>query len=101
MANKAETEGAAPIETTAPVTDHDYSTDIRPLYEILPTGRKYKIWNSRYGLYYASPKIQLVMVAMVCFFCPGMFNALGGMGGGGKQDATLADNMVTRPPISS
>jgi hypothetical protein len=35
------------------------------------------------------------MVAFVCFMCPGMFNALGGLGGGGKTDATLADNMVS------
>lgn len=33
--------------------------------------------------YYASPQVQLVLVAFVCFMCPGMFNALGGMGGGG------------------
>ena len=44
--------------------------------------------------WYASPKAQLFMVAMVCFMCPGMFNALGGMGGGGKADHTTADNMV-------
>jgi hypothetical protein len=44
--------------------------------------------------WYASPKIQLIMVSFVCFLCPGMFNALGGLGGGGKADATLADNMV-------
>jgi len=33
----------------------------------------------------------------VCFLCPGMFNALGDMGGGGKAggDADLADNMNT------
>lgn len=45
--------------------------------------------------WYASPKIQLGMVAFVCFLCPGMFNALGGMGGGGKADPTTADNMNT------
>ncbi|KAF7562280.1 hypothetical protein G7046_g1876 [Stylonectria norvegica] len=45
--------------------------------------------------WYASPKIQLGMVAFVCFLCPGMFNALGGLGGGGKTDPTLADNMNT------
>jgi len=45
--------------------------------------------------WYASPKIQLGMVAFVCFLCPGMFNALGGLGGGGKTDHTLADNMVS------
>jgi hypothetical protein len=45
--------------------------------------------------WYASPKVQLLMVSMVCFLCPGMFNALGGLGGGGKADATLADQMVS------
>ncbi|PQE29176.1 DUF895 domain membrane protein [Rutstroemia sp. NJR-2017a BBW] len=45
--------------------------------------------------WYASPSVQLTMVAFVCFLCPGMFNALGGLGGGGKQDATLADDMNT------
>lgn len=50
--------------------------------------------------WYASPKIQLGMVAFVCFLCPGMFNALSGMGGGGKTDATLADNMVSSTPLS-
>lgn len=44
--------------------------------------------------WYASPRSQLIMVSFVCFLCPGMFNALGGLGGGGKTDATLADNMV-------
>jgi hypothetical protein len=44
--------------------------------------------------WYASPKVQLGMVSLVCFLCPGMFNALGGLGGGGKKDATLGDNMV-------
>jgi hypothetical protein len=45
--------------------------------------------------WYASPSVQLTMVAFVCFLCPGMFNALGGLGGGGKADATLADDMVS------
>lgn len=45
--------------------------------------------------WYASPAVQLGMVSFVCFLCPGMFNALGGLGGGGKADVTLADNMNT------
>lgn len=62
-----------------------------------PTGWKYKqhkflLWTLPW---YASPKFQLGMVAFVCFLCPGMFNALSGLGGGGKQDATLADQMVS------
>jgi hypothetical protein len=63
----------------------------------LPYGRKYKQLRI-FGFtlpWYASPKFQLGMVAFVCFMCPGMYNALSGLGGGGKQDATLADNMVS------
>jgi hypothetical protein len=44
--------------------------------------------------WYASPRIQLGLVAFVCFLCPGMFNALSGLGGGGKSDPSLADKMV-------
>ena len=65
----------------------------------LPSGWMYR--QRRVGTvsipWYASPKIQLGMVAFVCFLCPGMFNALGGLGGGGRSDATLADNMVSLP----
>lgn len=68
----------------------------------LPHGWKYR-QRRIFGFdipWYASPKIQLLMVAFVCFMCPGMFNALSGLGGGGKTDATLADNMV-RAAIST
>ncbi|KAL8765309.1 MAG: hypothetical protein Q9209_007584 [Squamulea sp. 1 TL-2023] len=41
---------------------------------------------------YASPSFQLGLVAIVCFLCPGMFNALSGLGGGGQFDATTANN---------
>jgi hypothetical protein len=62
-----------------------------------PQGWKYN--ERRVGglklTWYASPSFQLVMVAFVCFLCPGMFNALGGLGGGGKADHTLADQMVS------
>ncbi|KAJ5201378.1 uncharacterized protein N7498_006041 [Penicillium cinerascens] len=63
----------------------------------LPSGWKYR-QRRIFGWaipWYASPKVQLLMVAFVCFMCPGMFNALGGLGGGGKTDAELADNMNT------
>lgn len=41
---------------------------------------------------YATPPVQLAVVAFVCFMCPGMFNALNGLGGGGLFSATVADN---------
>ena len=42
--------------------------------------------------WYASPQAQLVLVALVCFLCPGMFNALNGLGGGGQVSSTVANN---------
>ena len=30
--------------------------------------------------WFASPKFQLAMVSIVCFMCPGMFNAVNGLG---------------------
>ena len=42
--------------------------------------------------YYASPSVQLTLVAFVCFLCPGMFNAVNGLGGAGQIDAKTADN---------
>ena len=42
--------------------------------------------------YFASPAFQLFLVALVCFLCPGMFNAVNGLGGGGQFDATTANN---------
>lgn len=36
--------------------------------------------------HYASPWSQLVLVSFVCFLCPGMFNAVNGLGAGGSMD---------------
>ncbi|KAJ2992392.1 hypothetical protein NUW58_g2185 [Xylaria curta] len=40
-------------------------------------------------IWYASPKAQLLMVSFVCFLCPGLYNALGGLGGGGQLNLTV------------
>lgn len=45
--------------------------------------------------WYASPPIQLAIVAFVCFLCPGMFNALTGMGGSGQINHHVADDANT------
>ena len=59
-----------------------------------PQGWKYR--SFRIGRicipWYASPPFQLVLVALVCFLCPGMFNAVNGLGGGGQISATVANN---------
>lgn len=41
---------------------------------------------------YATPPVQLVIVAFVCFMCPGMFNAINGLGGAGQLATNVSDN---------
>lgn len=78
---------------TTPGTDNTYPTD-SPSYR--PAGWMYKgVKVGRSEFWYASPKMQLLMVSLVCFMCPGMFNALGGLGGGGQVDPTAQDHANT------
>lgn len=44
---------------------------------------------------YNSPVTQVCLIALVCFCCPGMFNALSGMGGGGQEDDQAANDANT------
>ncbi|XP_050385756.1 UNC93-like protein 1 [Argentina anserina] len=46
-------------------------------------------------LRYNSPLVQVGLIGLVCFCCPGMFNALSGMGGGGQVDPTASNNAST------
>ncbi|KAG6378422.1 major facilitator superfamily domain-containing protein [Boletus reticuloceps] len=46
------------------------------------------------GFYY-HPYFQVTMLGFVCFMCPGMFNALGGIGGGGQVNTTAQANAGT------
>ncbi|KAK8963750.1 UNC93-like protein 1 [Platanthera guangdongensis] len=47
------------------------------------------------GLRFNSPLVQVSLIGLVCFCCPGMFNALSGMGGGGQVDHDAANNANT------
>ncbi|XP_031283955.1 UNC93-like protein 1 isoform X1 [Pistacia vera] len=44
---------------------------------------------------YNSPLVQVCLIGVVCFCCPGMFNALSGMGGGGQVNHDAANNANT------
>ncbi|KAG2237808.1 major facilitator superfamily domain-containing protein [Thamnidium elegans] len=44
---------------------------------------------------YNSPVFQIFLVGMICFCCPGMFNALSGIGAAGKADAKAATDANT------
>ena len=56
--------------------------------------RRFKIGPWRTPAY-VSPQFQIGFVALVCFLCPGMFNAVNGLGAGGLVDPTVADNANT------
>jgi len=63
----------------------------------IPNGWRYR--QAKIGSlklpYYASPQVQLVMVAFVCFLCPGMFNAVNGLGGAGQVDSKASTDSNT------
>lgn len=44
---------------------------------------------------YATPQFQIIFVALVCFLCPGMFNAVNGLGAGGQVSAVDINNANT------
>ncbi|KAJ2784517.1 hypothetical protein H4R18_001057 [Coemansia javaensis] len=44
---------------------------------------------------YYSALTQIVLVGFVCFLCPGMFNAVNGLGNGGQLDKTATNNANT------
>jgi hypothetical protein len=48
-----------------------------------PTGLK--------GFFYY-PYTQVVLLGLVCFSCPGLFNALNGLGAGGQVESTTSAN---------
>ncbi|KAI0075905.1 MFS general substrate transporter [Panus rudis PR-1116 ss-1] len=43
------------------------------------------------GVYY-HPATQVIMLGFVCFMCPGLYNALNGLGGGGRVDTATNSN---------
>ncbi|KAH8101515.1 MFS general substrate transporter [Cristinia sonorae] len=52
---------------------------------------RYEQYSGIKGLYY-HPLTQVVCLAFVCFMCPGLFNALNGLGGGGQLEASTSAN---------
>ena len=93
ISEKAQT--TSPSSSSKPVqTDGDSGTGEEQNHVERPKGWKYQA--HRFGPFsipcYASPPFQLTLVAFVCFLCPGMFNAVSGLGGAGQEDAKTADN---------
>jgi len=77
------------------VSDHGTANHV-PIRNSFTGWKYHQIKIGRWKLpHYASPPVQLGLIAIVCFLCPGMFNALSGMGGGGQVDPHAADKANT------
>lgn len=79
--------------TSAASPEQTYSQEEAATF-VRPSNWKYRSAHiGRFRIpWYASPPIQLLIVAFVCFLCPGMFNALNGMGGGGNINHKANDD---------
>lgn len=80
MASEAEKATPSPSATADPEVQQE------PDNAQLGRPWMYKSCNigSRTLPYYASPMTQLLLVSFVCFLCPGMYNAVSGLGGAGQ-----------------
>jgi MFS family permease len=98
---------ASPQYDDKPTGHHEVETSAEHSIEnshVEPTGtlelpdswmyRRFKLGSYQFP-WYASPPVQLVIIALVCFLCPGMFNALNGMGGGGQITPTASNKANT------
>lgn len=76
------------MEKSAEVTERTQSPEIEHTQQ---QGKPWMYKRLNLGLFsipgYATPQFQIIFVACVCFLCPGMFNAVNGMGAGGQVNA--------------
>ena len=93
----------APLPEDKKESEHNSELSIEPFPDLspniviqrdIPNTWKYKsIWFL--GLlhlpHFASPEVQLVLVSLICFLNPGLYNALSGLGGAGQVDARVFD----------
>lgn len=75
----------------APSTAQYASSDAVMVPESKSPSRLEKVMGPTLARYYASTYTQVFIIGLVAFCCPGMFNALSGMGGGGQVDPRPAD----------
>jgi len=83
-------------------TVHDYDISPSPALTGYPSGSSIAggtttryhlyIWPPSLKSFYYHPYTQVVLLGFVCFACPGLFNALNGLGAGGQVDGTTSAN---------
>lgn len=90
-----------PGDTTATAFEHQPSEETAGLEEARAevTGKPWMYKSPKVGSvtlpWYASPMSQLLIISFVCFLCPGMFNAVQGLGNGGQVDSKDVANANT------
>lgn len=90
MDSSAAREKPAPLDMEDPEPGQDHAVVGKPwMYKPL-----FKIGNWE-APWFASPDMQLYLVSFVCFLCPGMYNAVTGLGGGGQVNPTDVNNANT------
>ena len=98
MATPADVEKTGPTQDVSTASNHSQTAPDADHHSLTrPHSWKYRSFDIA-GIrvpWYASPPIQLLVVSFVCFLCPGMFNALSGMGGGGQVDPSAANDANT------
>lgn len=91
-------------EKMAATTEKTSGSDVSPPPEIIgedihPQGKPWMYKRLSLGFFklpaYATPQFQIVFVALVCFLCPGMFNAVNGLGAAGQVNAHDINNAGT------
>jgi len=99
--SKNETMAATDATTgTQTPSDHENEKDVGALETTTqPLGKPWMYKDLKLGPItipgYATPPFQLGFVALVCFLCPGMFNAVNGLGAGGGVDPTVINHANT------
>ncbi|KFH45999.1 Protein of unknown functionlike protein [Hapsidospora chrysogenum ATCC 11550] len=60
--------------------------------EGIDDGMDFQPSSSKIVRFYSHPWTQIVLISVICFCLPGMYNALTGLGGSGQVDSTVAAN---------
>ncbi|RDB28756.1 UNC93-like protein 2 [Hypsizygus marmoreus] len=68
-------------------------------YDVHP-GASLESWKTKVHEVWRTPLSQILLISIICFCCPGMYNAISGLGGSGQLDSTVAANATYRPYLT-
>ena len=76
------------------MSDTSEEEKTKGMYDESGSDSNYQVFERPRGLrgLYSHPMTQIIMLGFVCFMCPGLFNAVNGLGAGGQLDSTNTAN---------